>query len=369
MTTLIVLEGCDGTAKSTVAEELNRILRWPIQKFGEPHSKSDAYRSYFKFLQNVKTPTVVDRSWLGEFVYVPMFRNYVPDYFEDVEALAGKHQILYILMNADWNWCVSHVKGTSPFDKAIQNETIFNAEQEAFIQIFNKVKSGEKIVISPQHFTGPLTMSQCILTITRLWMDDINFYARCKPMYALTAYHPYWRFVEGHMRVDKDCTCGHFRDHQLYPFFHKYHSITWGMGNIANPKAIFIGEAPGMHGCGTTGLPFYFDRSGFYLKWLLFKRRIAETEYYMTNISKCTPKNNKLNMEFAEECAKQHLVRELKELPATTPIVALGRTAEAWLDEHGYASKFIHHPAWPLYTGNYADYQVEFDSVLKEIGL
>lgn len=379
---LIVIEGPDCTGKTTLATHLARELGFKYAKFSNPVSRESAHRAYVDWLKAKQPNTVLDRSWLGEFAYGPLFRKYPVDYMDELEELiAANYDILYILSVPTREWAAKHSdnRGEPPYrnNDIVKAGGLYDELLEKFIRVFNNIQVGSKFLINPENYVNALQYKIWGLNIAFSWLKGANFYRVCDPMYALTYFNPMHRFVLQdewtRMMVDFTCNCGHFKDHKQYPFYKQWERITWGVGNVANPKVIFVGEAPGMHGCGTTGIPFYFDRSGFLLKWLLFKYGIAESEYYITNICKCTPRDNKINLAYADICGRRHLVKELKSIGGGT-IVALGRTAQNWLEQAdiqkavGYGKvHFIYHPAWALRKGAEAEYESMFSDLIRDV--
>jgi uracil-DNA glycosylase family 4 len=381
---LIVIEGPDGVGKTTLAKFITSETGFKYKKFSNPPNQDAAYKEYIDWLSSRQPNTVCDRSWLGEFAYAPLFRNYTPDYLPELETLiAETYDVLYILVVALRSWATKHCQNTGkpPYQNIdiVNTAKLYNTLCEKFVRNFNNLQIGHKFLMNPENYGSKITFTTWGLDIVNNWIRGENFFRRCEPMYALTYFNPENRFLQlgrfNKMKADHTCTCGHFKDHQLYPFYKKWRSITWGVGNVANPKVIFVGEAPGMNGCGTTGIPFYFDRSGFLLKWLLFKLGVAESEYYITNICKCTPKNNNINPKYADQCGRLHLVHELKDIGGST-IVALGNTAKNWLEQDDvrkeveYSKVYgIYHPAWALYKNAPDQYEDMFNSLCKEIDI
>jgi dephospho-CoA kinase len=70
--THIILEGCDLTGKTTLANYLSEKLHYPIVKFSSP--KNDPYESYVNALMTAQ-PTIFDRLYIGECVYGPIKRS------------------------------------------------------------------------------------------------------------------------------------------------------------------------------------------------------------------------------------------------------------------------------------------------------
>jgi uracil-DNA glycosylase family 4 len=381
---LIVIEGPDCVGKTMLAQFLASELGFKYKKFSNPPDQDAAYNEYVGWLASRQLNTVCDRSWLGEFAYAPLFRNYTPDYLSELEALIKEtYDVLYILIVASRSWAARHCldTGKPPYRNTdiVKAGGKYDELVDRFVRNFNNLQVGHKFLMNPENYGSKVAFTTWGFDIANNWLRGDNFFRRCEPMYALTYFNPENRFLQlgrfNKMKADHVCTCGHFKDHRRYPFYKKWHSITWGVGNVANPKVIFVGEAPGMNGCGTTGIPFYFDRSGFLLKWLLFKLGVAESEYYITNICKCTPKDNDINPKYADQCGRLHLVRELKDIGGGT-IVALGNTAKNWLEQEeickqvGYGKVYcIYHPAWALYKNVPDQYESMFNDMCKEINI
>lgn len=70
---LIALEGLDKTGKSTLARKLSAELKIPIIKFSKP--KGDPYTEYMQFLLKHKGDAILDRFYLGELAYGPVYRR------------------------------------------------------------------------------------------------------------------------------------------------------------------------------------------------------------------------------------------------------------------------------------------------------
>lgn len=388
MARIVVFEGADSIGKTTLARAVAEDNRWRYMKMSSPTASKPAEqrieqkRCIELALDGLKHDDgfVFDRSWLGEWVYAPLFRGYTPDVhlFESIQEKLLKHDVFYVLIRAPSSWAQKHCDASDGKIGVYSNRYMlsterFNTVQDKFIEALGRVSVGKKFVFNQANFPDKETAVNWMLLIVNKWRNRFPMYSKCDPMYALTCWNHKERFVNGTMETHSTCTCGHFKDHQLYPFWKRHHSITWGAGNVKDPLFIMIGEAPGMNGCGTTGIGFYFDKSGFLLRQLLYEHGIAETEYYITNISKCTPKNNILNHDFAEEDAKQHLTLELNTLPQDRVIIAVGRTAQKWLQEH-YPDRdirFIYHPAYAIRNGNTGEeaWRNDFEALLRSLGI
>jgi hypothetical protein len=75
---IIVLEGCDGGGKTTLANYLHDTLGYQIVKTNAPKPGEDVFRSYTDSLMTAIAsglPTVFDRHYMGETIYGPLLRG------------------------------------------------------------------------------------------------------------------------------------------------------------------------------------------------------------------------------------------------------------------------------------------------------
>lgn len=127
-----------------------------------------------------------------------------------------------------------------------------------------------------------------------------------------------------------------------------YGKPTFGYGCLDHP-IMFVGEAPGEAGCGTTGIPFTNDKSGQLYNWVLERYEKTMEDVYTTNVVKCCPMANRTpTKREAQSCAVRYLYEEIK-LIKPRRIVALGRTAYNQLQSRGVT--FIPHPAFAIRNG------------------
>ena len=73
---LVILEGCDRTGKTTLANQLVERHSFKYIHCGQP--KGDLYEEYMQILQDIEkegVDTVIDRFVYGEFVYGPLYRG------------------------------------------------------------------------------------------------------------------------------------------------------------------------------------------------------------------------------------------------------------------------------------------------------
>src|SRR5947209_8400314 len=85
---------------------------------------------------------------------------------------------------------------------------------------------------------------------------------------------------------------------------------------VPNPAVLLIGEAPGRFGADRTGIPFFGDRSGAFLRELMAEAGLStERNAYVTNVVKCNPRDGRGNNRrpSAAECGacRGYLWREI----------------------------------------------------------
>ena len=341
---VIIIEGADNVGKTSVAKYIANKLGYKYIHFGPPSDPETVKYEYLDFIETVDN-AVVDRSFIGEFVYGPLFRNYEPDYFDELEQAvidSGK-RFLYLLFYAD-NETIKQYDLNKDNAKLLQYNTEVN---HRFINVFNKIKSGEKFIFNMGHFKSLAEKQQTIFEFVYKWIKKENPIPAFTNDYRYTLFDPKFRFVHGNMEIPTCGKCSLFLEHSQYDYYKAYHQITWGAGSL-KPKILFVGEAPGWKGCGRTGIPFYNDASGTLFRNALFWLRILETEIYITNVVKCTPLNNKLNGRGVHKC-KALLRYELSKLSGSYKVISVGKVAQTVLNSMNIKNIRILHPAYYLY--------------------
>ena len=107
---IIVLEGVDGVGKTTIARKLadSLPLSTLLKLSGSPKKVDDTsfmqstYNSLIPFLIELgnKAEIVMDRSWVSELVYSPVFKSYDPESYlkEIINNLHEEVEVHYILL-------------------------------------------------------------------------------------------------------------------------------------------------------------------------------------------------------------------------------------------------------------------------------
>lgn len=98
----IVLEGCDGAGKTTLAKVLEEQHEMFYRHVSNPVDYEDGKQQNLDFVNkmNKNTRLLYDRGLLGEAIYGPIFRGYTPDYIREFESRLEPHNWL-VLVDCD----------------------------------------------------------------------------------------------------------------------------------------------------------------------------------------------------------------------------------------------------------------------------
>ncbi len=334
----IIIEGPDAEGKTVVAKAIANRLMLDYVHCGKPDSKEEL----IALLQ--RDFTVFDRSWLGELIYPAVLDNRQPLIsIEEINRNSPERiRTLYVLLTS---------RGPTGFHP-VEQELVVNHKMinNLFIEAFGKITGVQKVVFNTLHFTDVAELIDVVREFAVRWANKMPMvYPPTVNDYKYTYFEPFTPVVYGEPKFKESCICGHFQDHKKYGYWRGYNAITEGYGNDRDPKVLFLGEAPGKDGCGKMGVPFYGDRSGMLFRNALFWKGYAETEVWITNVSKCTPAGNKLSYIYAKQC---YLENTRQEITSTVcRIVAVGKTAEKILTAEGIGFFKVYHPAYCLYKG------------------
>lgn len=221
---------------------------------------------------------------------------------------------------------------------------------------FDELEKIGEIYVNPKNFkVKPLFL--------KTWKDLLSLDENIYGLYAKTIYNPRQRFL---VKDNEDLKKAkklielykEFKEnplrfcHEEYYRFHlenaNFKDLPLGQGFMSS-KIVLVGEAPGIKGCGFTGICFYRDKSGMLLRKTLFSLGINPDFLYITNVVKCTPPKNKLTKGF-DERELELLKRELKTIDAKG-VFAIGRTAEKALKKLKTDVIYLKHPAWYIRRG------------------
>lgn len=98
---IIIIEGPDGSGKTTLAEKISRMTGWPIEHRSKPNTPEEKARMMGEYLRVVRLGKniIFDRCWYSEMVYGKTMRDrsYIdyPQMYE-LEKRALQHGALLI---------------------------------------------------------------------------------------------------------------------------------------------------------------------------------------------------------------------------------------------------------------------------------
>lgn len=110
---IIHLTGCDGSGKTTIARELNKLIKdAKYVHFSNPKHLEDGKKQYFDFIDKSKNGNYIcDRLHDGEWVYAPIYRNYVANYMSEFEnELIKNHNYLLVYVTASLETIINRTR-------------------------------------------------------------------------------------------------------------------------------------------------------------------------------------------------------------------------------------------------------------------
>lgn len=112
---ILILEGPDGSGKTTLAEQLQRQTGYQLLHRTQPKNEEDKKRMMDEYVQVLKAGknVIMDRAWYSELVYGPVMRDTsvltYPQMYE-LEKLAAKNGAIVIYCTAPeatlWKRCM-----------------------------------------------------------------------------------------------------------------------------------------------------------------------------------------------------------------------------------------------------------------------
>lgn len=97
---IIIIEGPDGSGKTTLAEKLHKQTKYPIVHMSQPKTEDEKKRMLGEYLQMVRNGKnmIFDRCWYSEMAYGPVMRGgsaiSYPDMYMLEEQLAKAGAII-----------------------------------------------------------------------------------------------------------------------------------------------------------------------------------------------------------------------------------------------------------------------------------
>jgi uracil-DNA glycosylase family 4 len=120
-----------------------------------------------------------------------------------------------------------------------------------------------------------------------------------------------------------------------------YSHVLGASNGPADARVMFVGEAPGRHGAGKSGVPFLGDESGRRFESLLAEAGLSRQEVFVTNAVLCNPLHPNGNNRRPKTSEVKRCLSHLQaQIEAVDPdlVVALGEvalSALSRLEAHG----------------------------------
>ena len=189
---IIVIEGADNIGKTTIAKYLVEQLNYQYYHCSVPISEDSAKNEYFSLIE--RDNIILDRSWIGEFVYAPLFRNYLPNYRDEIKTRLKEKSILLILLHCNKNK-LKDLKYINSNEFLNKHEEISNK----FLEEFAKIKYGQKVIFNIENFSSLEEEKLIIKNFVHNWIININTYKDFINNYSLTMFNPSFRFLNGNI--------------------------------------------------------------------------------------------------------------------------------------------------------------------------
>jgi hypothetical protein len=161
--------------KTTISEMLHEKLGLEYKKFSNPKGESEAKEQYFDyFTTHTSGRYVLDRSHLGEWVYAPLFRNYTPTYWSEMESkLQEVHaRLLYLMPYAS----EARFNSLPKVQKSQELEgkdtiTMFPSIMSGFVNMYKKITYGDKVMFDLDKWPSLDEELKWILSLTGSWLN------------------------------------------------------------------------------------------------------------------------------------------------------------------------------------------------------
>ena len=101
---LIIFTGVDCTGKSTIAKYVSDKLKLSLKSPDKPKDKQEGKLINYNILDSVNTDIILDRYYMEEIVYAPIYRGYKADYIKELEKqLMERFNVILVYTYASTN--------------------------------------------------------------------------------------------------------------------------------------------------------------------------------------------------------------------------------------------------------------------------
>ena len=390
MNNVIILEGPDNIGKTALVHLIkNKYYNAIVVHHGPNKTRKEGKQVFLDMIDTLSKCNnkifIFDRSPWGEFVYGKLFRNYNPyTYWKEIVRKVNDldTRFMFISLFADeYTYRKFEIPIKGDEKKRYQKTQYAERISLEFINLLNKCKDFimTRLIINCNNYDTLDNRNKYILSNINSFISQKSYRISNVTDYSSTIFNDEQLIIDfdigSFFSIKPKCNvwnkCKLGEQHRNSIFGKQYKRPTTGVGNVTDPKYIFVGEAPGHLGCGTYGIPFYGDRSGYLFYDALCELNILPSEYYLTNTIKCCPINNNLGEFYSVEerlnleCVKSIDVEILPLCKSDTKIIALGRVASNTLNKFKVPHTMIYHPAYYLRIGKSNKFKVELEKVCK----
>jgi len=97
----LMFEGVDCVGKSSIIKEFNKNREFEVRITQRPLNLQDSKKIYKNLVDRIeKGHYLFDRGFISELVYAPKYRDYEPDFIEDLMART-RNNVIYVFVDAD----------------------------------------------------------------------------------------------------------------------------------------------------------------------------------------------------------------------------------------------------------------------------
>lgn len=321
----VIVEGPDNIGKTTLCNDLLSRLKQrgaevAYAHFGAPKAKTKkaqiaeqkleasnvvkAIENLSRLYRHKDIVLLHDRSIFGELVYCK-YRNYEADYSDMIERLHAipNLQTIMFSMYGDAT-TISKFSLSAKTDNASKYAKMSKMESISigFIDKLHAIDYGRVVVINSNNYDSFDDRNNHVWDITRAFINNKSYVFKPTGDYQNTPFnHKQNLYNSDHGFTNNIYSCNDFPHNCGLGTEHlrncesntvACHPIA-GYGS-ANAKYIFVGEVSHYNKRVTTFLPFYNSASGCLFQQMLYNLNISPFDVYITNVFKCTPKDNKL---------------------------------------------------------------------------
>lgn len=399
MKRVIIIEGSDNLGKTTFAKQLAEDVNGTVTHSGAPVKKGamaliEQKNKLFALLAALEESTgpqleICDRSVIGEAVYGPLYRagQYEHDaYVEELQQLRmHEARVLVIVLYADMETLKKFkIKAKSDEKLLYQQASQTQKVATAFVDVATQLRMKHTLFVNCNNYATLDERNAYISQRVREWLKRKPFTFKRTNDYSQTFFNRtqrLWVMGKGFNTnrwlcdafLTKDCEIA--KAHRILKMFGGGTAEPiGGVGAFNNVRYIFVGEATGYNSSGEPqlGMPFYNGESGCLFQKALSALKIMPTRYYVTNVVKCNPKDNKLRS-FVDRDSRPKLecVGKLKgELHgilahnASAKLIAIGKVAAEELARLRFDYQMMYHPSYYLHHGRSDDFVADLGKVL-----